>query len=59
MDLTGDTLYVLRDPDARPRIRKAKRIGVDYAGEWKHRLLRFYDANSPAVTKRLKRPEGS
>jgi DNA-3-methyladenine glycosylase len=52
MDLTGDRLYVLRDTRAGPRIRKAGRIGVDYAGEWKDKLLRFYDAKSPAVTKR-------
>jgi len=52
MDLTGDTLYVLRDSDARPRIRKARRIGVEYEGKWQYRLLRFYDAKSKAVTKR-------
>jgi DNA-3-methyladenine glycosylase len=53
-DLTGDWLYILRGSGAMPRIIKARRIGVDYAGEWKNRLLRFYDANSPAVTKRTK-----
>jgi DNA-3-methyladenine glycosylase len=51
-DLTGDRLYILRGSGALPRIKKARRIGVEYAGEWKNRLLRFYDANSPAVTKR-------
>lgn len=51
MDLTGDRLYLLRGSGTPPRIRKARRIGVEYAGEWKNRLLRFYDANSPAVTK--------
>jgi hypothetical protein len=24
---------------------------VDYSGEWKHALLRFYDADSQAVSK--------
>jgi DNA-3-methyladenine glycosylase len=50
MDLTGDRLYLLHGSGAMPRIRKTRRIGVDYAGPWKNRLLRFYDANSPAVT---------
>lgn len=50
LDLTQDSLYLLHDPDARPRVKTAKRIGVEYAGEWKHRLLRFFDAGSPAVT---------
>lgn len=50
LDLTQDSLYLLQDPDARPRVKKTKRIGVEYAGEWKHRLLRFFDAGSPAVT---------
>jgi len=52
MDLTGDTLYLVRDPDHRPRVRRAKRIGVEYAGEWKNRLLRFFDGKSAAVTHR-------
>jgi DNA-3-methyladenine glycosylase len=51
-DLTGDGLHFLSDPDSRPRIRKAKRIGVEYAGVWKDRLLRFYDDRSAAVTHR-------
>jgi DNA-3-methyladenine glycosylase len=51
MDLTGDRLYILRGPKAVPRIRKTRRIGVDYAGAWKNRLLRFYDVDSRAVTK--------
>jgi DNA-3-methyladenine glycosylase len=51
LDLTGDKLYILHDPDSRPVVKKAKRIGVAYAGEWQHRLLRFFDANSKAVTR--------
>lgn len=51
MDLTGDRLYLQSGSGARPRIRKTRRIGVDYAGAWKDRLLRFYDADSPAVTR--------
>ncbi len=52
LDLTGDTLYLVQDSDYRPRIRKAKRVGVDYAGAWKNRLLRFFDDKSGAVTHR-------
>ncbi len=51
MDLTGDRLYILRGSGAMPRIRKTGRIGVEYAGAWRNRLLRFYDADSRAVTK--------
>ena len=51
MDLTGDRLFVLRRAGAMPHIKKTRRIGVDYAGVWKNRLLRFYDADSPAVTR--------
>ncbi len=52
LDLTGETLHVVQDPDSRPRVKKTKRVGVEYAGHWKHRLLRFYDAASPAVSRR-------
>jgi DNA-3-methyladenine glycosylase len=53
LDLAGGTLYLAHDPDYRPRIRKAKRIGVEYAGEWKNELLRFFDDKSTAVTHRF------
>jgi DNA-3-methyladenine glycosylase len=51
-DLTRDTLYLMFDPDYRPRIRSAKRIGVEYAGKWKDKLLRFFDDKSTVVTHR-------
>ncbi len=51
MDLTGDRLFLLGDPDYRPRVKRTARIGVAYAKEWKDALLRFYDAKSPAVSK--------
>lgn len=54
LDLTGDTLYLVYDPDYRPRTRRAKRIGVEYAREWKNELLRFYDDRSTAVTHRFR-----
>ncbi|MGD0883407.1 MAG: DNA-3-methyladenine glycosylase [Thermodesulfovibrionales bacterium] len=51
LDLTTNALFLLDDPDYRPRIARSKRVGVDYAKEWKDALLRFFDANSAAVSK--------
>jgi DNA-3-methyladenine glycosylase len=52
IDLTGDKLFVLAaDSRQRPRIVRTRRVGVDYAGEWKDALLRFYDADSKSVSK--------
>jgi len=53
MDLTGGDLYFVADPAYVPRVIRSKRVGVDYAGRWKDRLLRYIDANSP-VAKRLR-----
>jgi DNA-3-methyladenine glycosylase len=50
-DLTGDRLFLLCDPHYHPRTKKAKRVGVDYAKEWKDALLRFIDSKSPSVSK--------
>jgi DNA-3-methyladenine glycosylase len=51
LDLSGDKLFLFDDSLYQPRIRKSKRIGVEYAKEWKDKLLRFYDADSSAVSK--------
>ena len=51
VDLMGDSLYVLDVPTDRPRIIATRRVGVDYAGEWKDRPFRFLDADSRAVSK--------
>lgn len=51
-DLTGDKLYLLRGSGRRVRVERSPRIGVDYAGPWKDELLRFFDADSKAVSKR-------
>ena len=42
-DLTAPPLYI-KDAPAAPQenIVEATRIGVDYAGDWKNKLLRFY-----------------
>ena len=60
-DLLGDVLW-LEKPQGRskrPRITRATRIGVDYAGDWAHRPWRFFDSESPYVSTASprKRPE--
>jgi len=51
--LTGDDFHFEADPAWRARIVRLKRIGVDYAGPWKHKLYRFVDVRNP-VAKRLR-----
>jgi DNA-3-methyladenine glycosylase len=52
-DMTRDLLWVER-PTAeeyrKPRVVRATRIGVDYAGDWAHKPWRFYDGASPYVS---------
>ena len=50
-DLTGNELFLLDDEQYQPRIRRSRRVGVEYAKEWKDALLRFYDAKSAAVSR--------
>jgi DNA-3-methyladenine glycosylase len=50
LDLTGDQLYFLNDSNSQPRLTSTKRIGVDYAGEWKDAPLRFLDADRAVRT---------
>jgi DNA-3-methyladenine glycosylase len=54
LDLTAGDISFFHDPASRPRVVRRKRVGVDYAGRWKDRLLRFVDVNSP-VAARLRR----
>jgi DNA-3-methyladenine glycosylase len=51
-DLLDDGFHIA-DPGEGPRIRivKRPRIGVDYAGHWARRLLRFYERGNPFVSK--------
>jgi DNA-3-methyladenine glycosylase len=52
-DLVSDTLYIDDPRDDRTiRIVKRPRIGVDYAGHWAKRLLRFYIAGNAFVSKK-------
>lgn len=51
-DLTGSELYLLpAGHGPMIRIERSPRIGVDYAGVWKDEPLRFFDADSKAVSK--------
>jgi DNA-3-methyladenine glycosylase len=51
-DLCGATLWLERPGThaPKPRIARAERIGVDYAGDWARRLWRFFDRDSPYVS---------
>jgi DNA-3-methyladenine glycosylase len=53
-DLCAATPLFLSDDRARPgfRIKRSARIGVDYAGAWAQRRLRFYVAGNPHVSVR-------
>jgi DNA-3-methyladenine glycosylase len=52
-DLLSDDFYIV-DPGGSERfsIVKRPRIGVDYAGRWAKRLLRFYIRDNPFVSRR-------
>jgi DNA-3-methyladenine glycosylase len=54
LDLVGGRRYRLfrRPSGRRPRIGVSPRIGVDYAGEARAWPLRFFDLDSPAVSRR-------
>jgi DNA-3-methyladenine glycosylase len=52
-DLCGDVLWLERPSAAAglsPRIARAPRVGVDYAGKWARRPWRFYDRQSCYVS---------
>lgn len=43
LEVTNETIYFEADDTYRPDITATKRIGIDYAKEWKDELLRFID----------------
>jgi DNA-3-methyladenine glycosylase len=53
-DLTlGEKLWIENGEIIEPsQIKKSKRIGVDYAGAWKDRMLRFYIRDNEFISKR-------
>jgi DNA-3-methyladenine glycosylase len=51
-DLLSRELFIAEEPrDPAPAIVKRPRIGVDYAGHWARRLLRFYVRGNPYVSR--------
>lgn len=51
-DLVSDDFYIAAPPESAPfTIVKKSRIGVDYAGRWAKRLLRFYIKGNTFVSK--------
>jgi DNA-3-methyladenine glycosylase len=50
-DLLGDTLFITDPEPGEVRIVKRPRIGVDYAGAWARRLLRFYISGNASVSR--------
>lgn len=53
VSLTGDRLHLLDNPGDRPQIVVTPRIGIDYAQEWKHELLRFIDPTSKCLSSKI------
>ena len=51
-DLCGRVLYIRDDGDAATDIMTRPRIGVDYAGRWKHKPWRFLIRDNPFVSRR-------
>jgi DNA-3-methyladenine glycosylase len=49
-DLRGERLWIERASKPSERIRVTARIGVDYAGQWKRRRLRYLLAGNPWVS---------
>ncbi len=51
-DMVSNNLYIAADVNAEPiRIVRRPRVGVDYAGRWAKRLLRFYIRDNPFVSR--------
>jgi len=61
LDLTtAGALFVTDDGAASPRLSRSRRIGVDYAGAWAARRLRFFVAGIPTSrAARAERPHPS
>lgn len=51
-DLSSETFYIAEPPVSTPfKIVKKPRIGVDYAGAWANKLLRFYIKENPFISR--------
>jgi DNA-3-methyladenine glycosylase len=58
LDMRGEVLWLERPArnTPKPRVARATRIGVDYAGAWAKRPWRFYDRDSAWVSTAPHRP---
>jgi DNA-3-methyladenine glycosylase len=45
IDLSGNCLFLVGNPAYTPELVTTRRIGIDYAREWKDAMLRFVDVN--------------
>lgn len=52
VDLLAGPVFVTPRPGPRPRLHRGPRIGVDYAGEWAARPLRYWIADDRHVSRR-------
>ena len=52
LDLTGEELYIAEGNYRDIEIVSSPRIGIDYAGEWRDKLLRFYIDGNEYVSRR-------
>ena len=50
IDLCDDTMWIEQRDNKPVRVQRATRIGIDYAGDWAHKLWRFYDRDSAYVS---------
>lgn len=50
LDLTGDRLFLAEGDRPAGELVRAPRVGVEYAGAWARRLLRFYERGSSFVS---------
>ena len=51
-DLVSDDFFIAESPEGPVPIVRRPRIGVEYAGRWAKRLLRFYIKENPYVSKK-------
>ena len=52
IDLTSGPVHIVPASGRRPPIRSGPRVGVDYAGSWADRPMRFWIADDPHVSRR-------
>ena len=58
VEVMGEALHFEKRMGRVPRVEVSARINVDYAGEWTAKLLRYFDAESGAVSGRKRAVQG-